>query len=214
MANGQMLYDEQGKPYFLMPDGTRNYVSPVAMGGQAPADTTGIFHMAPQWNQQSGSWQTPFDFGNLFALGTGAALTGGIANALMGPGAAAIPEAPMVTSSPGTAAAAALGPGEGLGTAGSIGVPAALSNAGVQAAVGGGGAAASGLSKWMGPLLAAAVPTVGRALTGPTTGSASTSGLSPAITQLLAEYLRRQQNQGPLSDAVTAQALGGLPRMK
>ncbi len=90
MANG-MEYDERGRPYFLMPNGQRSYVSPVAMGEKPPADNTGIFHQAPQWNQHSGNFETPFDWGNLLSMGVAGGLGAGAASAagLFGGGASA-----------------------------------------------------------------------------------------------------------------------------
>lgn len=76
MPNG-MQYDERGRPYFLTQDGQRSYVSPVAMGEQKPADNTGIFHQAPQWDQKGGEWQTPFDWGNALSLGVAGGLGAG-----------------------------------------------------------------------------------------------------------------------------------------
>lgn len=100
------------------------------------------------------------------------------------------------------------GGGAAAGTAAGSGIP-PLTAGGTAPAVSG---IAGGMPSWLGPAVAAAVPTVGRMATKP---PAPTGGaLSPEILQLLQEFMRRQQQQGPLADAVTAQAQAGLPRMK
>lgn len=86
MPQEGMQYDEQGRPYFMLQNGQRSYVSPVAMGQDAPEDDTGILHERPQWNQDTGQWDTPFDWGNALSIGTGVALTGGVLGAAMAGG--------------------------------------------------------------------------------------------------------------------------------
>lgn len=90
MADGyQIQYDETGRPYFQFPGQKRNYVSPVALGGQRPEDTTSILHHGPQWNQHAGKWETPFDWGNFLNIVVGAGLGAGAIDAIAGAGGAA-----------------------------------------------------------------------------------------------------------------------------
>ena len=90
-GSNALQYDEQGRPYFQLPGQRRNYVSPVAMGGEAPEDTTGILRSRPQWNQHAGTWETPIDWGNILNVGVGSGLGLGALNAagVIGGGAAA-----------------------------------------------------------------------------------------------------------------------------
>ena len=74
-------YDELNRSFIWRPDGSKNYISPVAMGGQAPEDTTGIFRQRPQWNQNSAEWETPIDWGNIMNLGVAGGLGAGAASA-------------------------------------------------------------------------------------------------------------------------------------
>ena len=78
---GGVQYDERGRPYILMSDGTKNYISPVAMGGQPPPDETGVFRSRPQWDQYKGEWETPIDWGNIVTMATGAGLGAGVLSA-------------------------------------------------------------------------------------------------------------------------------------
>ena len=91
-SNYNIQYDAQGRPFFWVNGtvgGAKRYVSPVAMGGEAPEDTTGIFRKRPQWNQDKGEFETPIDWGNILNVGVGSALTAGAANAFMAPAAGA-----------------------------------------------------------------------------------------------------------------------------
>jgi hypothetical protein len=85
-------YDALGRPYFDMPGmKAPSYVSPVAMGKTAPADTTGVFRKGPQWNQKKGVWETPIDWSNVLNVGAATALTLGAADAgIFGQGAATL----------------------------------------------------------------------------------------------------------------------------
>lgn len=129
-----MQHDEQGRPFFWVGGqvgGKKNYVSPVAMGGQAPEDTTGIFRSRPQWNNAKGQWETPIDWGNIATLATGGALGAGALSALgaFGGGAGAAGGA-------GSGAGGVLPSGSiaGLHTA----VPTAIGSQGVSAGIGAG----------------------------------------------------------------------------
>src|ERR1700741_3808069 len=101
-------YDERGRPFILTPDGRKSFISPVAMGGQAPTDETGIYRKGPQWDQNKGDWETPLDWGNILSTVVGGGLTAGVANAAMAGGAAA------GGGGAGGAAGAAGGGGEGF----------------------------------------------------------------------------------------------------
>lgn len=123
--------DEQGRPFIWNRDGTKNYISPVAFGEQAPEDTTGIFHKRPQFNNRTGEWETPFDWGNALNIGVGAGLGAGALSAFTGGGAAA-GGAALGPSTPANIAATSAAAGS---------VPAALAAGGAGAA---GGAAGAG----------------------------------------------------------------------
>ena len=74
-------YDEQGKPYYIRNDGAKIYFSPVAFGEKPPEDNSGFFRKRPQWNGEKGKWETPFDWGKLVTIGTGAGLGAGALSA-------------------------------------------------------------------------------------------------------------------------------------
>lgn len=81
-----MQKDEQGRPFFWVGGqvgGKKNYVSPAAFGEKPPADNSGFFHSKPQWNQNTGQWETPFDWGKLVTMGTGGLLGLGALDAFM-----------------------------------------------------------------------------------------------------------------------------------
>ena len=138
--------DEQGRPFFINPqNGKRVYVSPVAMGTgpyedrapefRPPEDTTGFFRSAPQWNQNTGEFETPIDWHNILNLAVGGMLTGGVANAALAGGAATA----------GGGAGAGVGIGETAATTGlasGAGLPGA---AGIPGAVGAGSALSTGI---------------------------------------------------------------------
>lgn len=129
MENSGIQYDEQGRPYVLDQKGKRNYISPAAFGQAPPEDNSGFWHSKPQWNQNGGEWETPFDWGKAVTLATGGALGAGAASALGAFGA-------------------------GGGAAGSAAPSSAYIGsdvAGTAAAAGGGGSAlAGGLPSWLG----------------------------------------------------------------
>lgn len=149
---------------------------------------------------QNWLWQNPWVFP---AAGVGAGLAGGAAAGagFFAPGmdaAAAAGNAsvlPSATTFPtsGTLPAGGVGLGEG----GSMVGPAA-------------GSAGGGLPSWLGPAIAAGVGVAGRQLSGGG-GGGNQIPIPPELQQLLTEATRRTMNQGPLSDAVTQQALASLP---
>lgn len=90
MADSYALqFDDQGRPYYQWPGMPKTYVSPVAMGGEKPKDTTGIFRTAPSFNQNTGDWETGLDWGNILSLVAAGVITGGAADALLSGGGAA-----------------------------------------------------------------------------------------------------------------------------
>lgn len=190
-------YDEQGRPFtYVGGTSRRSYISPVAMGGQAPEDTTGIFRQGPQWNNNTGTWETPIDWGNILNVGIAGGLGAGAASAagLFGGGAAA--GTGSVAADPALVGAL---PSAQIGT-GAAALPSAA------ASVGGAG---GGLPSWLGPALSVGTGLVGRMAGGG--GGSNQQPIPPELQQLLAEATRRTMNQGPLSDAITQQALAGLP---
>ena len=117
-----VLRDAQGRPY-INSSGRRVYISPVAFGEKAPADTTGILRSRPQWNQRAGKWETPIDWGNLASMAVAGGLTAGVANAAMAGG----------------AAASGAGGGAGGSLSGLYSAPATITSQGVSSGAGGGG---------------------------------------------------------------------------
>lgn len=204
-AVGGLQYDAQGRPYYVLANGERSYVSPAAMGGQAPADTTGILHKRPQWNQQTGQWETPFDWGNLLNIGTAAALTGGAANALMSGGGPT-----MASTAANTAANLPAGAVTGAGAA-----------AGGAGAVAGGAGAASSLPSWVKPAVAFGGPLAMRAMrSGPGDGSGSngpggSSGdVSGQLQQLIQLLIDRANRTTPVHEAAMRMATRMSPSME
>ena len=164
---GGILYDERGRPYILMPDGRKNFISPAAFGEPVPEDRTGIFRKAPQWDQYGGEYETPFDWGNLVTLATAGGLTAGIGSAALAGGGAAAGGA-----AGGTLPSATTAPLAGVLPAGGTGLGAGAGLGGIGAGTGGaastiatGAKAASPLLR-AGRLLAGAAPVVGAMTSG------------------------------------------------
>ena len=154
------------------------------------------------------NWAYPLLFGA--AVGTAGLASGAFA----APAAAASAGGSALPTS---AAASLLGPGEGLGSLGQIGVPAMLSNAGVPAAVSQVPAAvtaASTLPKWVAPAATAGMAVAQRLRGSDQVNPSDLSVLPPDMQAILHEFARRVTGQAPLADATTAQALAGLPRTK
>lgn len=135
---GGVQYDERGRPYILMGDGRRNYISPAAFGEPVPEDTTGMFRQAPQWNNEKGKWETPIDWTNIANAATIGGLTAGVGNAVMAGGtpaatggtASALPSSSLpvgLTSAPSVS---------GVGTASTAGISG--STAGIGGSTAGG----------------------------------------------------------------------------
>lgn len=205
-------YDEQGRPFtYVGGTSRRSYISPVAFGGQKPEDTTGIFRQGPQWNQNSGEWETPIDWGNILAIGTGAGLGAGALSAAgaFGGAAGGLSES-VIPTSMGTT-------GAGLPSASMMGAlpasqiaPAAGTLPAGGAGLSQGGGMLSGLTgqSWLGPALSLGTGLAGRLMN---QGGGNMVQPPPQLQQLLDEATRRTMNQAPLSDAITRQALAGLP---
>lgn len=126
---------------------------------------------------------------------------------------------PLMGIGAGLGLPALLGMGGGGGGAAAGAGAAGLTEAGIPTTIGmggggggaaaGAGAAAGGRTSWLGPVLGAVAGLVGRSVT---PQRSTQVPIPPELQQLLTEATRRQMNQGPLSDAVTRQALAGLPR--
>jgi hypothetical protein len=198
-------YDEQGRP-FVWANGKKNFISPAAFGEAPPDDDTGIFHERPQWDQNKGEWETPFDWGNLVTMGTGAALGGGVASALgaFGGGAAGAGGSAGLSSLPTTALPALPAASMGGGAA-----------AGAGAAAGGAAAGSGGLMSnlptWVKALISGGAGVGVRALSGGLGGFGGGQQMPEEWQQLMAEAMRRMAAQRPLSEAVNKQAFEGLP---
>lgn len=204
-ADYGLKYDEQGKPYYDVPGqpGRRSYVSPVALGGKAPDDTTGIFHSAPQWNQNEGKWETPIDWGNVLNVGVGAGLGLGVADA-------AFPSL--------------FGAGTGGSVAGDVaGVDQAIANAGAGV-YGTGAGLAGGIGKTLlnnltstkgiaslASLLPLLMAAKGAGGSGSGTGAATPFANQGQLDSLLNMTVNRAERTDPLHQAVTQLAMSRLP---
>ena len=208
-------YDEQGRPFTYVGGTTRrSYISPVAMGtGQRPDDTTSILRQAPRWNQNTGKWETPIDWGNIATMGVGAlggvgALSamgafGGGAGAAAGAGGAAPSAAPGafgISATAPTFGAAAPAAGGGIGAAGGAAGGAAAS------------AGSSVLSRTL-RALAGAAPMVG-ALTAPRQslgGSMSDIMNQPGVREMLELKMKQARRADPLHEALITMSTRLLP---
>src|SRR5574341_1065962 len=177
-ALGGLQYDEQGRPYFLLSNGRRNYVSPVAMGQDAPSDDTGLFQQRPRWNPETAEYETPFDWGNALNIGVAGLFGAGIPHAVGAFGGA---------GGGGAASASPLlgegGVGAGLPTGGMTpGLIGAGVGAGTGAAAGLAGAAAGG---GIGDLLKRVGMTAGMMGIGQALGGGAGTKIPPEIQQIL-----------------------------
>lgn len=222
---GGIQYEPDGRPYVLMPDGRKNYISPAAYGAQTPADNTGILHKAPQWNQYEGKYETPFDWGNLVTMLTAGGLTAGVGSAAFGGGAAA-------AGAGGGAEAASTGAGlagvEGGGFGLSSGATGALGG-GYAAGTGPGLAAGSGFTGSgaagavspllkAGKALAGAAPVIGAMTSGQNgklpplgTGFQEFLGSNPQFSNLLNNQVNQSNRNDELHKALTALSMRLLP---
>lgn len=157
-----ILWDGSGKPYWQETNGTRRmYLPPITVSeyrddpkavawaaangvtaenpsGNVPGG--GLLHHRGVWNDDTGKYDTPIDWGNVLSIAVGTALTAGAASAIGG--------------------GAAAGAGTGGAYAGDLGaVNATLDSLGAAGAGAGGGAAAGGLTAQ--GLIRYGVPTAG-----------------------------------------------------
>ena len=181
-----MKTDPSGLNYFQQPGQAKNYASPVAFGEEKPEDTTGIFRRAPQWNNRTGKWETPLDWGNILALATGGAMTAGLANAAMA----------------GTAPTVG-GGGGGLAGASSVTssmLPASsITTGGASSVVGGMGGTKMGFGSIIGSLgkkigQDVALDAAGRAVGAATKSAANNRGVN-IDADLAQQYIREQQRK-------------------
>lgn len=136
-------YDAQGRA-FILSNGKKNYISPVAMGQAKPKDTTGMFRQAPQWNNRTGTWETPIDWTNIANAAVIGGLTAGAANAFMA--------AP---------AAASVGPTSMSGLTAAESATAAAYGGGTTASTVAGGAAGMAGKSWIADALFQGLPAIG-----------------------------------------------------
>ena len=197
--------DEQGRRSIQLP-GQRvpNYISPAAFGESVPPDTTGIFRSRPQWNQKTGQWETPIDWGNILSLGTAAALTGGAANAFMAGAPAVLPSSSFTALTPlgGVGAASSAMPFAGLVGASIPAATKAMTSIGLPTAMGSGTGTSMGIRDIIGKLfggggnygdaISKLLSAAGAGISGATSAAASNRGvqLEAAIAQ---EKLRQEQ---------------------
>jgi hypothetical protein len=205
MANtevvGGLQYDAQGRPYYVLANGRRSYVSPVAMGGK-PEDSglgTGgnFFRGNGEWNQDTGEVEHHLAGGNLLSAGIGGMLAAPLLGAAFGGGgAASLPTGGM--------------------TSGLIGEGAAAG-----AAAGGGGMLGS-LPAWLKPAIGIGGPLLSRAFSGgggPENPSDEWSGGdagggSAQLNALIQLLLERAQRTAPVHQAATDMALKMAPSMQ
>lgn len=225
---GVLQVDEQGRPFNLR-KGRINYLSPVAFDPTtAPTQGGGLLHSRPQWNGKTGQWETPINWGNVVSLGTAGVLTAGLANAVMGGGAAATaPSAAGATggaTSGGVLPSAAIGSpiGTVAGSTPSIGagglagllesgtVPAGMGSLTAAGTVAGGTDWGRILKKIL-PAAATIIPGVATGALGGGPGGGAPGDVPPELRDLLALSMQRVQDQQPLVDATNRQALRGLP---
>lgn len=212
-------YDDRGRPYIDTARG-RNYISPVAMGQSAPEDTTGMFRKAPQWNQRTGAWETPLDFGNMLTAGTIAGLTAGAGSAFLGGGAAAAGAGGGGAAAGGSAATAA--PLGGLGAAGGVALPTfgGAAATGGSAAIGSasaGTAATTGTMGTIGKILGSrAAGAIGTGLGAASQSMANNRSTTISNQQLLAALLqnRETERQRLLADAQRDEFNQGIARQQ
>lgn len=199
-------YDARGVPYTETSDGTRTYLSPVAFGGETPEDQSGLFHKRPQWNQHTGAWETPFDWGAIANLIAGGGLAAG------GLSAAGVFGAGGSGAGGGLPGLGADPAGEALGAAGLGADPAGEAIGGTLGAGGAGGA--SGLSR------TAALTAGQRALRGGLLGGSLALGgalgggsqdMSPELRRLFELQHQRLQAQNPLYQSILGLAFNRMP---
>lgn len=195
-------YDYQGRPY-IMSGARRVYISPVAFGGQAPEDKTGMFRSRPQWNQNTGRWETPLDFGNIMSIGTGAALGAGALSALGAfGGAAGAGGGAGGAAAGGVLPSTAIGTGAVPGIAGGSGLAGAagFGGAGVGAGTAGASAATAGASS--------VLPGVGIGETGAVTGLAGSGFGAGGAGGILSALGKFGGVAGEIGDVLTSGARG------
>lgn len=96
MPNNPMgiQYDEQGRPYLWLGN-NRSYISPAAFGqgggqyGVNGPDSASFLHTGSQWNQDTGQYENPIDWGNLMSLAIGGTIAAPFVAGAIGAGGAA-----------------------------------------------------------------------------------------------------------------------------
>lgn len=207
LANGgaRWGFDEARGLYYSVDQrtGKKSYQANTGMPGATdttPTDTTGIFHKRPQFNQRTGTWDTPFDWSNAMSLGLGGAIG---ANAI------------------GAIAGAGSGAGVGGSVAGDVaGVDTAIGSMGAGGwAAPAGTAAIGGLQavkdKLVSPSGAASllglITTLANRPNGNGSGGDDVLGQFPQIQELLSMGTERAKRTDPLHQAVTQLAMSRLP---
>lgn len=97
---GDLQWSADGKPYFMMSNGSRLYLPPAAMTGDLlndpraqafiqanPQPRGGFLHGSGEWDSQTGTWQQHLNGGNLLALGVGSAMAAPFVAGAFGAGA-------------------------------------------------------------------------------------------------------------------------------
>lgn len=99
-------YDAQGRPFIDQPGGSGPiYISPAAFGQPTPKDTSGFFGTRPEFNQQTGNFESGTNWGNILSLVVAGVITAGVATALMSGAAPATVVSPEVLPQVSTAVA-------------------------------------------------------------------------------------------------------------
>lgn len=153
MTDAAPQYDAAKKAFYVMRNGQRSYLSPVADQGLSaiPAGVGGgLAHDRAQWNADTGEWDSPWSPTKILSMVAAGTITAGAANAILagaagGGGAAAAPAAATTAAAPATAATATGATATGAGTAATAG--------GVAAPV----VARAAGSSWLAPVLGQAI---------------------------------------------------------
>lgn len=189
LANGgaRWGFDEAKGAYYSEQGGKRRYQN-TNMAGSTTAQSNpgggGLIRSRGQWDQGSGSWKQPINWGNVLSLGAGAMITGG------------------ALSAAGAFGGAGAGAGAAAG-AGSAAAPAAAGGAGV--------AGGFWSSPWLGPIIGAGTDLIGAGMQSSAAGKAADAQMHYNQQALafakeqdardFAEYLKERDRGWQMQDA-------------
>lgn len=226
-STGPVQWDERGRPYWNVSDGSRHYIPPVvaaqyrddprmlawakSQGATLAGDPGGItsgtsvpgagfFRSRGVWNSREGTYDQPINWGNLASLALGGAMAGPMVG-------------PLIAKGVGSLGSAFGGGGAGAGGGGAAAAEAALGTVVPGAA---GGLTLGTVVKNLIPL---AAPLIGLASGGGGEAGGGGGGASgtdlltqyPQLQELLAISAERSRRTDPLHQAITQLAMGRLP---